>query len=76
MRDWDRNGKIDGRDYYLFHEVILKEDEPEEEKDNSMLNVTQNRSHQRKESNVTWKQLVVIWGIVLILIIFKSIAGF
>lgn len=33
MRDWDRNGKIDGRDYYLFHEEILKdhsesEDEP------------------------------------------------
>ena len=25
MRDWDRNGKIDGRDYYLFHEEILKD---------------------------------------------------
>ena len=26
MRDWDRNGRIDARDRYLFHEVILKED--------------------------------------------------
>lgn len=25
MRDWDRNGKIDGRDYYLFHEEIIKD---------------------------------------------------
>ena len=24
MRDWDKNGKIDGRDYYLFHEEIIK----------------------------------------------------
>ena len=25
MRDWDRNGRIDGRDYYLFHEEIMKD---------------------------------------------------
>lgn len=31
MRDWDRNGRIDARDRYLFHEVILKEDTMDQE---------------------------------------------
>lgn len=76
MRDWDRNGKIDGRDYYLFHEVILKEDEDNEVKDNSHLNSCRKTGSQHKRKETTWKEVVVIWGIVLILIIFKSIAGF
>ena len=28
MRDWNRNGRIDAADRYIFHEIILKEDEP------------------------------------------------
>ena len=28
MRDWDGNGRIDARDRYIFHEIILKDDEP------------------------------------------------
>lgn len=35
MRDWDRNGRIDARDRYLFHEVILKEDTMDQEPANS-----------------------------------------
>ena len=31
MKDWDRNGRIDARDRYLFHEVILKEDTMDQE---------------------------------------------
>ena len=27
MRDWNRNGRIDAADRYIFHEIILKEDE-------------------------------------------------
>ena len=27
MRDWNRNGGIDAGDRYIFHEIILKEDE-------------------------------------------------
>jgi len=27
MRDWDRNGRIDARDHYIFHEIIMKENE-------------------------------------------------
>ena len=26
MRDWNRNGRIDAADRYIFHEIILKED--------------------------------------------------
>lgn len=29
MRDWDRNGRIDARDRYIFHEIILKENTAE-----------------------------------------------
>lgn len=29
MRDWDHNGRIDARDRYIFHEIILKDDEPD-----------------------------------------------
>ena len=28
MREWNRNGRIDAADRYIFHEIILKEDEP------------------------------------------------
>ena len=29
MRDWNRNGRIDGADRYIFHEIIRREDKPE-----------------------------------------------
>lgn len=35
MRDWDRNGRIDARDRYLFHEVILKDDTMDQEPETS-----------------------------------------
>ena len=31
MRDWNRNGRIDAADRYIFHEIILKEDEPNDD---------------------------------------------
>lgn len=76
MRDWDRNGKIDGRDYYLFHEVILKEDKNNKGKDSCHLNNSgARRNNQTKRKETTWKELAVVWGIVLALLIFNSIIG-
>ena len=48
MRDWDRNGKIDGRDHYLFHEEILKDHSAS---DNESSCTSGNSSYRRSKTN-------------------------
>ena len=56
MRDWDRNGRIDARDRYLFHEVILKEDTNDYETGNSS-GVYRNYSNAKKHTSKSIKEM-------------------
>lgn len=72
MRDWDRNGRIDARDRYIFHEIILKDDNVSE----NDLPVTYKRQNKKVKSETTWGQVAAVWGVVIVLLVIKSIVGF
>ena len=69
MRDWDRNGKIDARDRYIFHEIILKEDHDNNTctySGNSRWNRTANiKSKEHKEPMSGYE--IFFWGVLGIL---------
>ena len=56
MRDWYRNGRIDARDRYLFHEVILKDNTPEKETE-FVGRASRNRSTTQKAKSKNIKEM-------------------
>lgn len=78
MRDWDRNGKIDMRDHYLFHEVILKDDTPEKETE-YVGRTSRNYSPTQKAKSKTIKEMsgleILGWTVFGILVLIGLIIG-
>lgn len=78
MRDWDRNGKTDGRDYYLFHEEILKdhsesENEPAHTCTGSSYRRTSNTTNSSDSNKKEQKEIgclpILLLNIVLIILL-------
>lgn len=78
MRDWDRNGKIDARDRYLFHEVILKGDDEEEDTNNFVASRYHNTApkdttpKEKKEPTVFEIIFKVIFGVLVVIGLFVA----
>lgn len=71
MRDWDRNGKIDARDRYIFHEVIMKDDTT----DYNSHPVTYSNRKKRERPETTWGSVAKVWGVVAVLLFINSLLG-
>lgn len=71
MRDWDRNGRIDARDRYIFHEVIMKDDTANYDNEP----VTYNNRKGREMPETTWGSVAKVWGVVAVLLFIKSLLG-
>lgn len=78
MRDWDRNGRIDARDRYLFYEVILKDDTPENETE-YIGRTSRNHSTTQKAKSKTIKEMsgleILGWTVFGILALIGFIVG-
>lgn len=83
MRDWDRNGKIDGRDYYLFHEEIMKDHSKSDDESTytpsrssyHRTKITNNSNPKKKESKEIGCLPILLVNVVLLVLleILKSI---
>ena len=78
MRDWDRNGKIDGRDYYLFHEEIIKDHSesdgksiytPVRSSDSRANNKTNNSNPNKKEQKEIGCLPILLINIILLILL-------
>lgn len=73
MRDWDRNGKIDARDRYIFHEIILKDDtsklQTESSKTCSCRNYTKPQKEPEKITDMSVGEILVATVIIMLAIV-------
>lgn len=71
MRDWDRNGKIDARDRYIFHEVIMKDDTTNYDNEPATYSNRKNR----EMPEISWGSIAKVWGVVAVLLFITSLLG-
>lgn len=78
MRDWDRNGKIDARDRYIFHEIILKDDTSKLQTENSKIcscrNYTKPQTEPKKITDMSVGEILVGTVIIMLDIIWFILA--
>ena len=72
MRDWNRNGRVDAADRYIFHEIILKEDEPNDDTgchERSVRKYSEiKKSEPRKLEDMSgWE--IFFWGVFGVLVV-------
>ena len=72
MRDWNRNGRIDAADRYIFHEIILKEDKSDtdagyRERPAKRYSGTKKSEPRKLEDMSGWE--IFFWGVFGILVL-------